>query len=80
MVEEGGFIPFCDHLVPPDVPLYNYIHYVNEAKRVWGRGADSLRPTTEPDWANARFKHQDGYVWDLEKLGLTAEHLTQPST
>jgi uroporphyrinogen decarboxylase len=76
MVEEGGFIPFCDHSVPPDVPLSNYIHYLNEAKRVWGRGADNLRPTIEPDWANARKKEEDGYVWDLEKLGLTAEHLS----
>ena len=80
VVEEGGFIPFCDHLVPPDVPLSHYIHYVKEAKRVWGRGADSLRPTTEPDWATARFDEEDGYVWDLEKLGLTAEHLSPPAT
>jgi uroporphyrinogen decarboxylase len=80
MVEEGGFIPFCDHLVPPDVPLSNYIHYLNEAKRVWGRGADSLRPTAEPDWTNARFKEEDGYTWDLKKLGLSWEHLSQPST
>ena len=23
LVEEGGFIPFCDHSVPPDVPDEN---------------------------------------------------------
>ena len=73
LVEEGGFIPFCDHRVPPDVPLSNYIHYLNEAKRVWGRGLDNIKPTSEPDWENARFKEADGYTWDLEKLGLTAE-------
>jgi uroporphyrinogen decarboxylase len=78
-VEEGGFIPFCDHLVPPDVPLSNYVHYVNEAKRVWAGGADDLRPTTEPDWANARFNEEDGYTWDLKKLGLAPECLSQPS-
>jgi len=78
-VEEGGFIPFCDHLVPPDVPLGNYVHYLNEAKRVWGGGADSLRPTTEPDWAGARFKEEDGHTWDLKQLGLSAESLSQPS-
>jgi len=73
LVEEGGFIPFCDHRVPPDVPLSNYIHYLNEAKRVWGRGLDNIKPTSEPDWENAGFKEADGYTWDLEKLGLTAE-------
>jgi uroporphyrinogen decarboxylase len=69
-VEEGGFIPFCDHRVPPDVPLSHYLHYVNEAKRVWGKGLDNLEPTLEPDWANARFSERDGYTWDPEKLGL----------
>jgi len=73
LVEEGGFIPFCDHLVPPDVPLSNYIHYLNEAKRVWGKGLDNLKPTGEPDWENAEFKEADGYIWDPEKLGLTVE-------
>jgi uroporphyrinogen decarboxylase len=72
LVEEGGFIPFCDHLVPPDVPLSNYIHYLNEAKRVWGRGLDNLKPTREPDWESAEFKEANGYTWDPEKLGLTA--------
>jgi len=70
LVEEGGFIPFCDHLVPPDVPLSNYIHYVNEAKRVWGKGLDNLQPTGEPAWENAEFKEADGYTWDPEELGL----------
>jgi uroporphyrinogen decarboxylase len=44
LVEEGGFIPFCDHRVPPDVPLENYVHYVETARRVWGHGCN-LRPT-----------------------------------
>lgn len=70
LVEEGGFIPFCDHLVPPDVSLSNYIHYLNEAKRVWGKGLDNLRPTGEPDWENALFKEEDGYTWDPQELGL----------
>jgi uroporphyrinogen decarboxylase len=38
LVEEGGFIPFCDHRVPPDVPLENYLVYLREARAVWGRG------------------------------------------
>jgi len=28
LVEEGGFIPTVDHLVPPDVPLGNFEHYM----------------------------------------------------
>ena len=44
-VERGGFIPHCDHRVPADVPFANYLHYVREAKRVWGKGLADLRPT-----------------------------------
>ncbi len=40
LVEEGGFIPFCDHRVPPDVPLANYWHYIRTARRVWGKGVN----------------------------------------
>jgi uroporphyrinogen decarboxylase len=47
LVEEGAYIPHCDHRVPADVPLANYVHYVKEAKRVWGRGLDNLRPMGE---------------------------------
>ena len=28
LVAEGGFIPTVDHLVPPDVPLANFEHYI----------------------------------------------------
>lgn len=44
LVEEGGFIPLPDHRVPPDVSLKNYAHYVNEARRVWGKGLPNMRP------------------------------------
>jgi uroporphyrinogen decarboxylase len=47
LVDEGGFIPFCDHRVPPDVPLENYLHYVETARRVWGRDCN-LRPMRQP--------------------------------
>jgi uroporphyrinogen decarboxylase len=43
LVEEGGFIGFCDHRVPPDVPLENYIHYIKTVRHLWGRDTD-LRP------------------------------------
>jgi len=44
LAEEGGFIPFCDHRVPPDVPLRYYLHYVERAKQVFGHGV-SVRPS-----------------------------------
>jgi len=47
LVEEGGFIPFCDHRVPPDVPLRNHLHYLERVKQVWGRGVN-VKPTWRP--------------------------------
>lgn len=43
LVEEGGFIPFCDHRVPPDVPFANYVFYCDTARRIWGKNVN-LRP------------------------------------
>ena len=40
LVEAGGYIPFCDHRVPPDVPLANYEHYTAMAREIWGKGID----------------------------------------
>jgi len=37
LVEEGGYIPFCDHRVPPTVSLANYVHYLKRARKVWGK-------------------------------------------
>ncbi len=42
VVEDGGFIPFPDHRVPPDVPYRKYLVYLREARRVWG--ADTNLP------------------------------------
>jgi uroporphyrinogen decarboxylase len=47
LAEEGGYIPFCDHRVPPDVPLRNYLHYLERAKQVFGRGVN-VKPTWRP--------------------------------
>ena len=35
MVEEGGFIPTCDHKVPPDVALEHYRYYLELARERW---------------------------------------------
>lgn len=37
LIEEGGFIGTCDHLVPPDVPYRNYLFFVETIRRVWGK-------------------------------------------
>lgn len=43
LVEEGGFIGFCDHRVPPDVSLDNYMHYIETVRKLWGQGVN-LKP------------------------------------
>lgn len=53
LVEEGGFIPFCDHRVPPDVPLENYMHYLEQARAMWGKNAPSLKPMGTLDTVNS---------------------------
>ena len=43
LVEEGGYIGFCDHRVPPDVPYANYLTYLDAVRREWGKNTD-LKP------------------------------------
>ena len=47
LVEEGGYIGFCDHLVPPDVPLENFIFYLQTVRAIWGKGVNP-KPMGEP--------------------------------
>ena len=35
LVTEGGYIPMCDHYVPPDVSLANYQFYRSCAAEMW---------------------------------------------
>lgn len=53
LVAEGGFIPFCDHRVPPDVSLDNYMHYLQRARTVWCADHPSLRPLGRLEHASA---------------------------
>jgi uroporphyrinogen decarboxylase len=46
LIEEGGYIGFCDHRVPPDVSLENYLFYLRTVRREWGRGIN-LKPLGE---------------------------------
>jgi uroporphyrinogen decarboxylase len=43
LVEEGGFIGFCDHRVPPTVPLENYMFFLGKIREVWGHNV-ALKP------------------------------------
>ncbi|RIK29613.1 MAG: hypothetical protein DCC55_37850 [Chloroflexi bacterium] len=43
LVEEGGYIGFCDHRVPPDVPLENYLFFLKTIREVWAHEVN-LRP------------------------------------
>jgi Uroporphyrinogen decarboxylase (URO-D) len=44
LVEEGGYIGFCDHRVPPDVPYQNYLFYLEKVREIWGKGIN-LKPS-----------------------------------
>jgi len=34
LLEEGGYVPWCDHHVPPDVSLEHYQYYVRRMQEV----------------------------------------------
>jgi len=36
LIYGGGYVPFCDHHVPPDVPLVYYRHYLDALRRLSG--------------------------------------------
>jgi hypothetical protein len=38
VVAQGGFIPLVDHGVPDDVPLQNYLYYLEQRKKLSGWG------------------------------------------
>ncbi len=46
LVEEGGYIGFADHRVPPDVTLENYWFYLEKVRELWGYGVN-LKPMGE---------------------------------
>ena len=37
-VEQGGFIPFCDHRCPPNVKVEDYIYYLDLKEKMFGMG------------------------------------------
>ncbi|MEM2703678.1 MAG: uroporphyrinogen decarboxylase family protein, partial [Candidatus Bathyarchaeia archaeon] len=34
MMELGGYIPFIDHTIPPDVPLENFLYYLDLKRKI----------------------------------------------
>jgi len=46
LVADGGYIPFPDHRVPPDVPLENYLYYLKGIRQRVAAGKN-LRPMGE---------------------------------
>jgi uroporphyrinogen decarboxylase len=36
IVEQGGFIPFCDHRCPPNVPEQDYLYYLDLKQEMFG--------------------------------------------
>jgi len=43
LVDEGGYLPFCDHYVPPDVSLESFLFYIGKAREIWCEGRN-LQP------------------------------------
>jgi len=37
LLEQGGFIPHLDHLVPPDIPYKHYCQYLEKKRRLIGK-------------------------------------------
>ena len=36
LLEQGGYFPSVDHLVPPDVSFENYCYYINTLREAAG--------------------------------------------
>lgn len=37
LIEQGGFVPHLDHLVPPDIPYGHYLDYLEKKRKLIGR-------------------------------------------
>jgi len=37
LLDQGGFIPHLDHLVPPDIPFRNYMMYLEKKRKLIGK-------------------------------------------
>ena len=37
LLDQGGFVPHLDHLVPPDISFDNYRYYLDKKRKLIGR-------------------------------------------
>lgn len=37
MLEKGGYLPYTDHMVPPEVSFENYTYFRQKLKEVMGK-------------------------------------------
>jgi hypothetical protein len=37
LIDQGGYVPYLDHLVPPTVPYVNYLEYLRQKRALIGR-------------------------------------------
>jgi hypothetical protein len=49
VVEEGGYIPFCDHYIPADVTYERFLFYLEKKRERFGIPTRSLAPRDFPD-------------------------------
>ena len=49
LIDEGGFTPHVDHLVPPDVSLENYLYYRRRKCEIIGKEWIDPRPITKKE-------------------------------
>ena len=59
--EEGGFIPFCDHRVPADVPLDAYKWYLKRKRELYDAGAK------EPEYDESKLAAPKPGKWSEEE-------------
>lgn len=44
VVEDGGFVPFCDHYVPADVTYEQFLFYLDKKREIFGIPKRELKP------------------------------------
>ena len=59
-VDEGGFIPFCDHRVPADVPYDAYLWYLKRKREIFNAGMK------EPQYDESKLKPPSPGKWTGE--------------
>lgn len=57
VVDEGGFIPFCDHRVPANVPLDAYMWYLKRKRELYNAGE------LEPQYDESKLTPPEPGVW-----------------